>query len=147
MLLELMLKKDAMPAHGINGFETAEFTHAAVAAYIAGGMADAGFGVETAAARFGLHSAGRGALLLRGQEEGARSADGNDGRRSIALGGFSGRGIGAEGIRCLGGGQGDRRGRSVCGRPGETGMTEMTTEGWACDEAPLITAHAPACSH
>lgn len=55
MLLELMLKKQGLPAHQVNGFETAEFTHAAVAAYIAGGMADVGFGVETAAARFGLH--------------------------------------------------------------------------------------------
>lgn len=55
MLLELMLKKEALHAHRINGFETAEFTHAAVAAYIASGMADVGFGVETAAARFGLH--------------------------------------------------------------------------------------------
>ncbi|MEC4719780.1 substrate-binding domain-containing protein [Noviherbaspirillum sp. CPCC 100848] len=54
MLLELMLKKQGLSAQGINGFETAEFTHAAVAAYIAGGMADVGFGVETAAARFGL---------------------------------------------------------------------------------------------
>lgn len=55
MLLELMLKKAGLSAQRINGFETAEFTHAAVAAYIAGGMADVGFGVETAAARFGLH--------------------------------------------------------------------------------------------
>ena len=31
-----------------------EFTHAAVAAYIASNMADVGFGVETAAHRFGL---------------------------------------------------------------------------------------------
>jgi len=55
MLLELMLKKEQLPAHRINGFETTEFTHAAVAAYIASGMADVGFGVETAASRFGLH--------------------------------------------------------------------------------------------
>jgi molybdate-binding protein len=33
---------------------TPEYTHAAVAAYVASGMADAGFGVETAARRFNL---------------------------------------------------------------------------------------------
>lgn len=55
MLLELMLKKEKVAAHRINGFETAEFTHAAIAAFIASGMADVGFGVETAATRFGLH--------------------------------------------------------------------------------------------
>ena len=31
------------------------WTHAAVAAYVASGMADAGIGVQTAAHRFGLH--------------------------------------------------------------------------------------------
>ena len=31
-----------------------EFTHAAVAAYVASGMADASFGVEAAARQFGL---------------------------------------------------------------------------------------------
>ncbi|WP_426114057.1 substrate-binding domain-containing protein [Massilia sp. PWRC2] len=49
VLLELLLA-DA----GINGFATAEFTHAAVAAYVASGMADVSFGVETAARRFDL---------------------------------------------------------------------------------------------
>lgn len=55
MLLEMMLQKKRLHAQAINGFETAEFTHAAVAAYIASGMADAGFGIETAARRFDLH--------------------------------------------------------------------------------------------
>jgi molybdate transport repressor ModE-like protein len=54
MLLELMLKKAGIPTARINGFESTEFTHAAVAAYIASGMADVGIGVETAARRFGL---------------------------------------------------------------------------------------------
>ncbi|MDB5854742.1 MAG: putative molybdenum-binding protein [Herminiimonas sp.] len=54
MLLELMLARTAMSAMGINGFENAEFTHSAVAAYIASGMADVGIGVQTAAERFGL---------------------------------------------------------------------------------------------
>jgi molybdate transport repressor ModE-like protein len=54
MLLELMLKKARIPTSDINGFESTEFTHAAVAAYIASGMADVGVGVETAARRFSL---------------------------------------------------------------------------------------------
>lgn len=54
MLLELMLKKARIPTSDISGFESTEFTHAAVAAYIASDMADVGIGVETAARRFGL---------------------------------------------------------------------------------------------
>jgi molybdate transport repressor ModE-like protein len=54
MLLELMLARTAMSPMDINGFENAEFTHSAVAAYIASGMADVGIGVQTAAERFGL---------------------------------------------------------------------------------------------
>lgn len=54
MLVELMLGDIGITATDINGFESAEFTHAAVAAYIASGMADVGIGVETAAQRFGL---------------------------------------------------------------------------------------------
>lgn len=38
----------------INGYRLEEFTHAAVAATIASGMADAGFGIEAAARRHGL---------------------------------------------------------------------------------------------
>lgn len=52
--LERLLDESKIPHHAINGFETAEFTHAAVAAYIASDMADVGFGVETAARHFGL---------------------------------------------------------------------------------------------
>jgi molybdate transport repressor ModE-like protein len=54
MLLELMLKGAKVAASRITGFDTTEFTHAAVAAYIASGMADAGFGVQTAAHKFNL---------------------------------------------------------------------------------------------
>jgi len=54
MLLELMLDKEELSASAIDGFETAEFTHSAIAAFIASGMADVGFGVQTAAERFGL---------------------------------------------------------------------------------------------
>jgi len=38
----------------INGYQVEEFTHAAVAATIASGMADAGFGIEAAARQHGL---------------------------------------------------------------------------------------------
>jgi molybdate transport repressor ModE-like protein len=55
MLLEMMLAHRGITPHAINGYETAEFTHAAAAAYIASGMAEAGFGVETAARRFDLN--------------------------------------------------------------------------------------------
>lgn len=54
MLLELMLAGASLSPNDINGFESAEFTHSAVAAYIASGMAEVGFGVQTAAQRFGL---------------------------------------------------------------------------------------------
>ena len=54
MLLDLMLAGAALSPDAVNGYQSAEFTHSAVAAYIASGMADVGFGVETAAQRFGL---------------------------------------------------------------------------------------------
>ncbi|RJG02611.1 substrate-binding domain-containing protein [Noviherbaspirillum sedimenti] len=54
MLLELFLQAQGIRTSDINGYESAEFTHAAVAAYVASGMADAAFGVETAARRFDL---------------------------------------------------------------------------------------------
>ncbi len=54
MLLELMLKKLRLRTTDILGYESAEFTHAAVAAYVASGMADVSFGVEAAARHFDL---------------------------------------------------------------------------------------------
>ena len=54
MLLELMLPSQDITPGKINGYETTEFTHSAVAAFIASGMADVGFGVQTAAERFKL---------------------------------------------------------------------------------------------
>ena len=54
LLLELLLDGHGVAPDRINGFESAEFTHAAVAAYVASNMADASFGVETAARRFDL---------------------------------------------------------------------------------------------
>lgn len=54
MLLELLLANLGIDPEVINRSGTAEFTHAAVAAYVASDMADVGFGVETAARRFDL---------------------------------------------------------------------------------------------
>ncbi|WP_229217633.1 substrate-binding domain-containing protein [Massilia forsythiae] len=54
MLLELLLAERGLDPASIAGFDSAEFTHAAVAAYVASGMADVSFGVETAARRFDL---------------------------------------------------------------------------------------------
>lgn len=54
LLLELLLNGRGIAPERIHGFDSAEFTHAAVAAYVASNMADASFGVETAARRFDL---------------------------------------------------------------------------------------------
>jgi molybdate-binding protein len=54
MLFELMLGAAGVAPASINGFNNAEFTHSAVAAYIASDMADVGVGVRTAAKRFKL---------------------------------------------------------------------------------------------
>ncbi len=54
VVLDLLLASEGIASAAISGYESAEFTHAAVAAYVASGMADAGFGVETAARRFQL---------------------------------------------------------------------------------------------
>jgi molybdate-binding protein len=53
-LLECFLKKAKVNPAKISGFNQSEFTHAAVAAYVASGMADAGLGVETPSRRFKL---------------------------------------------------------------------------------------------
>jgi hypothetical protein len=49
-----MLEEQGIDAGGIDGYMTEEYTHAAVAAYVASGMADAGLGVEPAARQFNL---------------------------------------------------------------------------------------------
>ncbi len=54
MLLELMLADTHLSRNDIPGFESAEYTHSAVAAYIASGMADVGLGLKAAAVHFGL---------------------------------------------------------------------------------------------
>jgi len=54
LLLEALLDQAGVPPQRIAGFEQGEFTHAAVAAYVASGMADVGFGLETPARQFRL---------------------------------------------------------------------------------------------
>jgi molybdate transport repressor ModE-like protein len=53
-LLDCLLADANVDPAAIAGFEQGEFTHAAVAAYVASGMADAGLGVETPARHFKL---------------------------------------------------------------------------------------------
>ena len=53
-LVELMLQRAGVTTGQVQGYDTNEFTHMAIAAHIASGMADTGMGVETAACRFGL---------------------------------------------------------------------------------------------
>ena len=53
-LLECFLKKAKIDPSKISGYTLSEFTHAAVAAYVASGMADAGIGVEPPSRRFKL---------------------------------------------------------------------------------------------
>jgi len=53
-LLDQFLQQQNLSPDQINGYTSEEFTHSAVAAHIAAGMAGAGFGVEQAARQFGL---------------------------------------------------------------------------------------------
>ncbi|MGY4332068.1 molybdate transport repressor ModE-like protein [Bradyrhizobium sp. LB7.2] len=54
LLFDQLLAANGIEESRINGAQQIEFTHAAVAAYVASGMADACFGVEAAARHFGL---------------------------------------------------------------------------------------------
>jgi molybdate transport repressor ModE-like protein len=54
ILLDGLLQRNAIEARQINGYDSGEFTHAAVAAFVASGMADIGFGIEPAARQFRL---------------------------------------------------------------------------------------------
>jgi molybdate transport repressor ModE-like protein len=54
LLLETLLDEQGLDPRRIDGWLNEEYTHAAVAAYVASGMADAGFGVEAAARHFHL---------------------------------------------------------------------------------------------
>lgn len=53
-LLDLLLRAEGVDPAAIRGYEQCEYTHAAVAAYVASDMADAGFGVEVPARQFKL---------------------------------------------------------------------------------------------
>ena len=54
LLFDQLLAQHRIEASRIGGYEQVEFTHAAVAAYVASDMADASFGVEAAARQFDL---------------------------------------------------------------------------------------------
>lgn len=54
LLFDQVLKQHRIDAEKITGYQQVEFTHAAVAAYVASDMADVSFGVEAAARQFGL---------------------------------------------------------------------------------------------
>jgi len=54
MLFDELLAQQGLEGTRIQGYPQVEFTHAAVAAYVASGMADASFGVEAAARQFDL---------------------------------------------------------------------------------------------
>lgn len=53
-LLEYMISSAGLDRARISGYETEETTHGAVAALVAGRQADVGFGVQAAAAQYGL---------------------------------------------------------------------------------------------
>lgn len=54
LLLDRLLAAAGIDGESIAGYTTEEFTHAAVAATVAAGKADAAFGIRAAAAQFGL---------------------------------------------------------------------------------------------
>ncbi len=53
-LIDQLLEEAGVNPQSLDGYQTEEFTHAAIAAYVGSGMADAGFGVEPAARQFAL---------------------------------------------------------------------------------------------
>lgn len=54
LLVDLALNSIGIDPERINGYASTELTHTAIAAFVASGMADAGFGVAPAAYHFGL---------------------------------------------------------------------------------------------
>lgn len=54
LLIDQLLEEAGIEVQRLDGYQTEEYTHAAVAAYVASGMADAGFGVEPPARQFNL---------------------------------------------------------------------------------------------
>jgi len=71
LLLDTLLEESGIESGTIDGYASEEFTHAAVAAYVASGMADAGMGVEPPAREFKLEflplAAERYFLMARAQ--------------------------------------------------------------------------------
>jgi molybdate transport repressor ModE-like protein len=53
-LLDGLMQRQGIATGDIAGYDSGEFTHAAVAAFVASGMADIGFGIEPAARQFKL---------------------------------------------------------------------------------------------
>lgn len=53
-LLDELLRREKIKPDNITGYTSEELTHSAIAAHIASGMADVGFGIEAAARRFNL---------------------------------------------------------------------------------------------
>jgi molybdate-binding protein len=54
LLIDQLIEEAGVDHQRLEGYQTEEFTHAAVAAYVGSGMADAGFGVEPPARQFNL---------------------------------------------------------------------------------------------
>jgi molybdate transport repressor ModE-like protein len=54
ILLDLLLRKNGVDPDQVHSQTSTELTHSAIAAFVASGMADMGFGVEPAARHFGL---------------------------------------------------------------------------------------------
>lgn len=54
LLIDLLLTRVGVDPERVNGYASSELTHSAIAAFVASGMADVGFGVEPAAHHFGL---------------------------------------------------------------------------------------------
>ena len=54
LLIDELLARSSVDSKKVIGFDKFEFTHSAIAAYVASGMADVGIGIETAARQFGL---------------------------------------------------------------------------------------------
>ena len=55
ILLDELIHKCGINNRNINGYHNEEYTHTAVAAHVASGAADIGFGIEYAARKFNLH--------------------------------------------------------------------------------------------
>jgi molybdate transport repressor ModE-like protein len=54
LLIDELMHREQVLHESVPGYDMWEYTHAAVAAFIASGMADVGFGIETAAQQFNL---------------------------------------------------------------------------------------------